>query len=173
MVKQQLPDSELDFSSIWKNQKIGTASLSALVEISHRAQLHLTDTSRPQANVTQWAKQQACWEKFKNVNILLGDDLRSDLVSKIEAQSQIADARKERSVDTGFEIIARIMSVELSIWELALSSPPGFRFSPTESSLIRKFGMSSGAVPSERQASTLLRVLVRMSDQGLIAADSF
>ncbi|MEU5839577.1 AIPR family protein, partial [Streptomyces diacarni] len=173
LITQQFPDAELDFTSIWKNQKVGLASLAALTEIAHRSQLHLTNQSRPQANVTQWAKQQACWENFKGVKIDLSDGLRVDLISKQDAQSKASDARKERAFDTGFENIARILSVDSTLWEIAIAPSSGLRISPTESSLIRKFGLSQGAIPSERQSLSLLRVLNRMVAQGLIPDGSY
>lgn len=103
-----------DFSRIWLSQAISETTLAALLRIAHTAQQHLTDPNRPQANVTQWAKQQACWEGFKEVSIRLNDAVMIDTIAVNEVPSQAIDDRKQRLLDSGFEVINRVLAVKPS-----------------------------------------------------------
>lgn len=103
-----------DFNRIWLSQAISETTLAALLRIAHTAQQHLTDPNRPQANVTQWAKQQACWEGFKEVSIRLNDAIMIDTIAVNEVPSQAIDDRKQRLMDSGFEVINRVLAVKPS-----------------------------------------------------------
>lgn len=80
-ISVQFDGAEYNFENVWQRQAVSTSTLEALREIALLAQQHLTDSHRPQANVTQWAKQQACWEGFKKVPIRLDDGVEGDLVT--------------------------------------------------------------------------------------------
>lgn len=162
-----------DFGRVWKHQAISRTTLEALVQIALLAQKHLTDPNRPQANVTQWAKQQACWEGFKRVNIGLADSVEDDLITAAQAHEQASDDRKQRMMDTGFEIVRRVLAVKRGTWETVYKSAERAPMSPTEKNLVELHGLRQGRVPSDRQAAILLRLLNRMADHGIINRDDF
>lgn len=165
--------AKYDFNRVWQSQTISDTTLAALIGIARAAQQWLTDPNRPQANVTQWAKQQACWEGFTKVSIHLDDAVRVDLIGAEEAQLQIADDRKQRAMDTGFEVIKRVLAVKLPVWETIYRSTAQVSISPTEKDLVQIFGLRHGKVPSERQATVLLRLLDRMAESGILARDTY
>ena len=162
-----------DFTRLWQSQTVSGTTLTALLGITHVAQQYLTDPNRPQANVTQWAKQQACWEGFKKVSIRLDDLVKVDLIAAEEAQLQIADDRKQRAMDTGFEVIKRILAVKVQVWEMLNQSKDQVPVSPTERDLVQMFGLRQGKVPSERQATVLLRLLDRMVENGVLGRETY
>jgi len=120
--------------------------------------------------VTQWAKQQACWERFQKRQVSLPPSIVDELVTAEDARVAERDDRKQRSMDSGFEGIQRVMSVKPEIWERVYRSGG---LSPVEGDLLRLFGLKRGGVPSEKQAAVMLRLLSRMTDNGLIDGDSF
>jgi hypothetical protein len=144
-----------------------------LLEIAQLAQNHLTDPRRPQANVSQWAKQVACWEVFGKVHADLDKDLIADLLEAEEATNEEKDARKLRSIDSGFEAIQRIINVAPQVWQAVVAPNPSASISPMEADLIREFGSKNGKVPSERQAQALIRMLDRFSARGVISKDAY
>jgi hypothetical protein len=165
--------AKYDFDRAWRNQALSTSTLHCLLRVAYVAQQYLTDPSRPQANVTQWAKQQACWEGFKKVPAPLDDGVRADLIGIEDAKAQTSDAQKERAMDTGFEAITRVMAVDVTVWESIYSSGKRISISPTERDLVQMFGLRSGKIPSERQAAVLLRLLARLADIGVIHRGSY
>jgi len=166
-------EAKYDFGRVWQRQAISDATLAALSKIAHQAQQYLTDSNRPQANVTQWAKQQACWEGFKKVEIRLDKSIEGDLISADEARVQNADDRKQRSMDTGIEAVQRVLAVKPQVWETVHRSSAKVSISPTEEDLVRLFGLKQGKVPSDRQAALLLRLLNRMADNGVIGRNTY
>lgn len=172
-IDSQFGGAKYDFELVWQRQAISGATLEALIGIAHVAQQYLTDPKRPQANVTQWAKQQACWENFKKVEIRLGTAIESDLASAEKARVQTADDRKQRSMDTGIETIQRILAVKPQVWQTVHHASAKVSISPTEHDLVNLFGLRPGKVPSDRQATILLRLLNRMADNGVLGRGSY
>ncbi|GAB3614710.1 AIPR family protein [Humibacter ginsengisoli] len=169
----QFDGARYDFGKVWMRQAISEPSLTALIGVAREAQRYLTDPNRPQANVTQWAKQQACWEGFKRDRIHLADTIEEDLISAGEAQVRNADDRKQRAMDTGYEVVQRVLAVKSGVWEAVYRSSGQVPMSPTERDLVQLFGLRRGKVPSDRQAAVLLRVLDRMADNGILRRDSY
>lgn len=169
----QFGGAKYDFSRVWQRQSISNTTLEALLEIAHEAQLYLNDQNRPQANVTQWAKQQACWEGFKRIAIRLDQSIENDLVSAHEALVETADDRKQRSMDTGIEAVQRILAVKPDVWQTICRSATKVSISPVEEDLMKLFGLKRGKVPSDRQAAVLLRLLARMADNGILRRDEY
>lgn len=172
-VGAQFDGARYDFSRVWQSQSVSDSTLEALVGIAHAAQRHLTDPARPQANVTQWAKQQACWEGFKKVRIRLENSVEGDLVPLEEARIQATDDRKQRAMDSGFEVVKRVLAVKPEVWETVYRSTLQAPMTPTEKDLVQLFGLRQGKVPSDRQAAMLLRLLGRVADSGVISRDAY
>ena len=80
------------------------------------------------------------------------------------------DDRKLRAMDTGFENVRRVVSVSQETWMAVYRVG---QLSPLEADLVRLFGLQPGKVPSEKQASALLRLLGRMAETGAIRRESF
>lgn len=169
----QFGGDKYDFNRVWSNQEVDSSTLEALLQIARFAQQHLTDPTRPQGNVTQWAKQHACWEGFKKVSIRIDASVSEALISSANALAEAADNRKQRVMDTGFETVKRILAVPNHVWETIDQAKSRIPISPTEKDLLQLFGLRKGRVPSDRQAAVLLRLLDRMADNGIISRDAY
>ena len=167
-IEKEFSGERFDFERVWQRQSLSSASLDALIESARLAKEHLNDPRRPQANVTQWAKQQACWERFKVIPLKLSRIVGDDLFSASAASTKAADDRRQRVMDSGFEMIERVLAVSPATWGAVESTPATIPMSPTEKELVRRFGQRRGQVPTERQASALLRLFDRLSEHGLL-----
>lgn len=167
-IDNQYAGAKFDFDRVWQRQTVSEDTLRELLGIAKRAQMHLTDESRPQANVTQWAKQQACWDRFSKTPMHFASSIEGELSTAEDAQAAVKDGRKERAMDNGFEVIQRVMAVTPAVWGAVYGSGG---LSPTEGDLVKAFGLARGKVPSERQAAVLLRLLTRKSGEGVIKRD--
>lgn len=160
---------KFNFERAWQDQSMGATTLRELITLARAAQLHLTDSNRPQANVTQWAKQQACWEKFLNLDLRLHESIKTDLIGREEAISSEKEDRRQREMDSEFEAIELIMGVRMDVWSAVIQHGS---VSPTEADLVRIYGVRKGATPSPKQAAVLVRLLNRMVDKGVISSSS-
>jgi len=172
-ISVQFDSAKYNFGRVWQKQEISDTTRTTLIEIAHGAQKYLVDPNRPQANVTQWAKQQACWEGFKRFNIQLDNAIEEDLVSADEAQVQRTDDRKQRAMDTGIEAVKRVLAVNPHVWEMISRSTSKVTMSPMEWDLVQLFGLRRGKVPTDRQAAALLRLLDRMADNGVLSRKAY
>lgn len=166
-ISNQFATFKYDFEKVWQDQNIGHQSLAALLQIAELAQLHLTAADRPQANVTQWAKQQACWERFSYVRIKLDPNLVNELRTKEDNVIAERDARRERAFDNEYELVKKVISIPKDIWAIIYSSGD---LSPSESDLVRKFGSGSGIVPNRKQASVMIKLIERMVKNGTVTS---
>lgn len=167
-LEKQFPNQKFDFGGVWRTQSLSELVLSQLIEIAKITQKYLTDDRRPQANVTQWAKQQACWEGFMKIPLMLNKVLTDELLSSSEAATMERDSKKVRQMDSEFELVAKILKVPAATWNVILQSNSSIPISPTEKSLMEEFGITKGKVPTDRQAKVLSQVLNRFVDNGAI-----
>jgi hypothetical protein len=70
----------IDLGRIWLDQDISDALAEAIVDISH--QVHGVLTNPPGgANITEWAKKEACWVRVRDINTVVSSNLGSELIS--------------------------------------------------------------------------------------------
>lgn len=166
-IRDTYPDYQVNLGQIWKNQRISETLNSALLITAKFAQEHLTDAKRPQANVTQWAKQQACWESFSKLDLNLNIDLSKDLLRSSEVREIKSEDRKLKLIDSSLEAMTVIFGLETETWDAILSKLNEAGPSPKERDLVKLFAYRQG-VPSELQAKALIRMIQRMQSNGLI-----
>ena len=172
-IDTQFGGAKYDFDRVWRCQTISNTTLVALIKIAHTAQGYLTDPARPQANVTQWAKQQACWEGFQRIHLQLDNAIKNELISPDDVYVKKADDRKQRAMDTGIEGLKRVLAVNPQVWATLCGSSSKVPMSPKEEDIVKTFCLRPGKIPSDRQAAVLLRLLDRMADNGVIAHDAY
>lgn len=161
------PGRKYDFERVWKRQMLSQASRDSLVAVARSMYDVLTDPDRPQANVTQWAKQEEAWKRAQRTPVSLVAGVETDLVDTVEDRARNIVAKRERAVDTGLETVTRVMSVRRSVWTELLHGASGAGIlSPTDLGIVQV--VASGSVPSDRQAARAWRVLQRGIDEGLI-----
>lgn len=162
----RFPGRKYDLEAVWRRQSVSAASLNSLVAIAQQMQAVLTDPNRPQANVTQWAKQEAAWTRAKQRAVNLDSAVEYDLIDVAEARSQQVEAKRERQIDSGLEAVTRIMKIRRSVWADVLSEASGSGvLSPTDLDILGL--VMSGRVPTDRQAQRALRALERCVDEGI------
>lgn len=171
-VSLRYPNQKYDFEAVWRRQALSQTSRTALVDIAHQMQLVLTDDDRPQANVTQWAKQPAAWEAAKRARVNLPSAIVDDLLDTGEERGRLVEAKRERQIDSGLEAASRVLRVSTDTWRTVIQE--GTRagiVSPTDAALVQLIMKRS--MPSDRQALRLARLLDRCVQEGVLPLDSF
>lgn len=170
-LEAKYPNARFDFDTLWRRQGLSDASRESLVLIAREMQIFLTDPSRPQANVTQWAKQEEAWKRAQRCPVTLAKGIETDLVDVTEHRARAVDAKRERAIDTGLEAVTRVMKVRREAWgDFLLAARGSGVLSPTDLEIIQI--VATGQVPSDRQAARALRALERGVSEGFIATDA-
>ena len=109
----------IDLDRIWDRQDVSDTLQEAIIDISHAVYRELTSPPGG-ANVTEWAKREACWQRVRVLNVKLPRALDSELIP--------LDAGRTGKPVTGIEApdeaerrtIEKISKVPAETW-LALS----------------------------------------------------
>ena len=172
-IPKQHPGMVFDFSKVWQSQAISQATVDALMRVAEVAQKFLTDPGRPQANVTQWAKQPACWDRFTGISVQLGDQILPDLASVETSILLKQDQKQQQKLVNEVEAATRIIQISPDIWDLVSKRTSEVTLSPMERDFLRLFGAGKGNVPTERQARLVLRMLQKYVDIGILRSSDF
>ena len=90
----------LDLERIWERQDIDEPTARAIVDLSHRVHDVITDPPGA-ANVTEYCKREACWQRMRELQITLPQDLVVELLPVGRPTRTIASAGVERPAARG------------------------------------------------------------------------
>ena len=167
-LRRNFRDREFDLLSIWKKQEVESGLLDELLRIAKLVLEKLTDPSRPVANVTQWAKQESCWDAIRDCNYEFATDLSLFLVDQSDQKEVRKEARKAQNLDSGIEAQSLVVKQPIKHWEKILNDPAlATSMSPTDIDLAQIM-TKPRAVPSEKQALRLIKVLESAVQNGTI-----
>lgn len=166
--KNRFPNSEFDLGRIWKKQNLGELLLGQLLEIAQLVLEVLTDEFRPVANVTQWAKQEGCWESVRKAPFELAIEMGEFGLDASERAEAKQEARKTQALDTGIAAQSLAVKQPIRFWEKILGDAAiAANLSPVDMDLV-KMMTKPRTVPSEKQAERLVRVLNIAVENGTI-----
>ncbi len=122
----------IDLDRIWSGQDIGAAIEQAITNISHHV-FHILTSPPGGANITEWAKKEACWERVRGLDVELPRELEGELLvldgHRKSAPVTGIDAPDEAERST-IEKIARIPSetwFALSHWARETNNLQGWQ----------------------------------------------
>src|SRR5699024_8782851 len=155
-IPRHFPEAKLELARICKTQRMSPRMTWTVDNSAHTVLEVLTAHDRPQANVTQWAKQQACWERVKRAPVDFDDGFQEVLVEREVASSRRTDSKKLQAMDNEFADIVRVMSVRADVWDAALTR--GVSENLLTSAQVGIIGKlrQGGLVPSGRQSKAAL-----------------
>jgi hypothetical protein len=106
---------QLDLGDIWEHQSVSPA-LCAQIALNAKAAFDvLTDPSRPKANVTEWAKHEACWERARDAAPTLSQAVIAELFDPISRKYASGNAVQQ----VGYGVFARtaVLGVRSGQWQ--------------------------------------------------------
>jgi hypothetical protein len=168
MLKGNLPDKELDLMQIWGKQDLPDVLCEQLIPIYKAVFNILTDQNRLIQNVTEWSKNNICWERVKEVQIQLHPQIDDVMMDKNDAKTQVSSARAEQRMISGIEAQMFVVEKGQSYW-LDILSWAGEKklLSPEESKILTVAGNMSGTrMPNEVQCRILQEVRNKVLAEG-------
>lgn len=157
----------LDFDQVWRAQTVGavldqalTASADAVVEV-------IVNPPAGSKNVTEWAKQQACWARVEAVRVDWPADLERALITKSVGAIRDREAKSVQRIDNGIEAQTKVISAGGPAWlELEAWGRERGLINDKESSILKICGGLPKKVPTEKQSEAALQTLRRLRDEG-------
>ena len=118
LLANQCPQYKFDFQKVWKKQSIDKKVLDIFVEITRYVNDSINDPSRGTANVTQWCKRAECWRRMKEkCTIQLGTGVPEFCISRHEALSQKAFAKKDNKIEAGILAESEVVEYGVENWK--------------------------------------------------------
>jgi hypothetical protein len=69
------------------------------------------------SNVTEWAKKPNCWDKARELDIELPEDLENELVSPGETRIRKKEAKKTQEIDNTVKAQTRVVELGHNFWK--------------------------------------------------------
>lgn len=157
----------LDLDTIWRRQAVPDALHRALLVAAAEAHDVITHPLPGVRNMSEWAKQQACWNGLKARKLVYDDDFGSCLALAETARAAAREARAEKTMTDGINAQAEVVTLGSVFWNSVLDwGRARKRLSPEEMRVLRICASVPRRVPTDLQSKHALEVLGRMRDQG-------
>jgi hypothetical protein len=105
----------IDIGAIWAAQALSPAIRTFIENICHFAHKHITGPPGGQ-NVTEWCKKDACWEKFKELQVELPVDLQGELLSREKPSNSPSHSADDNVTAEERELISSIGQISAQTW---------------------------------------------------------
>ena len=157
----------LDFEGIWAGQEISNDLQDALTVSAKAVHDVILEPPVGMRNVTEWAKQQACWARVRDLDVNWPSGLEAELISEADREEAERSAVKDqRELDN---IQAEIFVVEMGteFWLLLRDwgTSKGL-LSPSDERLLETAASAFEKMPSSRQCRQAVELLGRLRDEG-------
>lgn len=159
----------LDIDTVWKHQAVPRSMLGALLIAAAEAHSVITQPPAGVRNLSEWAKQQACWNGLKSRKLVYGGEFDECLVLKEAARSTEREQRSRRQQAEGISIQAEVVNRGAEFWQEMLDRGiASKKLTPKDQQILRVCASMPRQVPSELQSMHAMGVLERLKDQGLV-----
>ena len=158
----------IDYSSLWEEQSIPAPINALLLELAGLVNQKIQET---ELNVTQYCKQELCWQKVQEIDANIPDEVMSLLIDKTAMEEEEKDAKTDQKMLTGIEAQMFVVQKGNGYWQRILQWQNEARvLSPNQVSLLQ-----SAATRPERvkdwQAVKLVDINNTAIEQGFYPND--
>ena len=118
-------------------------------------------------NVTEWAKQQACWHRVMSLQVAWPESLETELISSAERDEVKRTAVKDQKMLNGIEAQTVVVQAGPALWSDAKvwGMSKGL-LSPDDQGILDVAISIPDKVPSEKQSLRIIEILRRLRKEG-------
>lgn len=157
----------LDLDAIWRRQSVPEALQRALILAAAEANYVVTHPPTGVRNMSEWAKQQACWNGMKGRAIDYDEDFESCLTFVETARTEKRDEKTKKAITDGINAQSEVVTLGSGFWKEVLSwGRERKRLTPKDQQILEICTSMPRRVPSDQQSMHALDVLGRLRDQG-------
>lgn len=160
----------LDLDAIAKRQGVSEPLRRALLLAAAEAHNVITHPVAGMRNMSEWAKQQACWSILSGRKLNYGTKFESCLTLKETATARARDERKKKSEIDGISEQSEVVALGPDFWRdvLALGVARS-ALSHKDQEILQVCAAMPNRLPSELQSKHAINVLERMKEQGFVS----
>ena len=162
----------LDLDTIAKRQMVSDALVRALLLAAEEAHKVITQPASGMRNLSEWAKQQACWNALEARKLDYDKEFERCLTLKEVAKRNEREAKKRRREISGIEAQSLAVRLGADFWNKVREQGNAERNLTTKDNQILKVCASlPRQIPSEKQSEYAIIVLARLKEQGVLSVD--
>jgi hypothetical protein len=151
----------IDLDRTWREQDIGEVLADAIVDVSH--EVHRVLTNPPGgANITEWAKKEACWDRVRELAIGVPTALEAELISLEKSRKTKPVSGIDAPDEEERKLIAEVAAVPAETWlELSHWAKQTGNLQGWQRGIAFDLGRRAkqGRDPSRKQAIQAIRIL--------------
>lgn len=157
----------VDYDSIWRAQGISEEMGAALALVAEAVHEVLVSPPTGISNVTEWAKQQACWARVKALEIDWPEAWLGELIGKDRIKEGKREGIKDQKLLNGIEAQSVVASAGGQLWaQLSAWGQSRKLLSPTELGILRVAASVPMKIPSEKQCLKVIESLRKLRAEG-------
>ncbi len=157
----------LDLDTIWRRQAVQEPLVRALLVAAAEAHDVITHPISGIRNMSEWAKQQACWSQLKARKLRYDDDFSNCLVLAETAQSAVREARTRKAMTDGISAQTEAVKLGADFWKQLLEwGHARKQLTDKELQILQVCASMPRRLPSDLQAKVALDVRGRLLSQG-------
>ncbi len=135
--------SQIDLVQVWKSQSVGDDLRMALEDIAPQIAQLLKSPPEEVRNISEYAKQQACWARVKSAELTVPEDVSVFSVLEQEVKSEAKSAVAAKRTDRSIEFESLLMQLMGRAGEVETLAKRHRILSPKSSAALRKIGRGS------------------------------
>uniref|UniRef100_UPI0040482EB0 AIPR family protein n=2 Tax=Yoonia sp. TaxID=2212373 RepID=UPI0040482EB0 len=157
----------LDLDAVWRRQAVSEALLRALIVAAAEAHDVITNPPSGVRNMSEWAKQQACWSGLKTRKLAYDDDFGSCLALVESARMVVRDSRAQKMMTDGINAQSEVVTLGAEYWNDVLEwGRERKHLTPKDLQILQVCASMPRRLPTDFQSKHALDALGRMRDQG-------
>jgi hypothetical protein len=157
----------LDLDAIWRRQSVPDALQRALLLAAAEANDAITHPPVGVRNMSEWAKQQACWNGLKGRTLKYDEDFESCLTLEDMARTAKKDEKAKKAMTDGINVQSEVVTLGAIFWTEALSWGRERKLLTSKDMQILEVCASMPRrIPSDLQARQAMEALGRLKARG-------
>jgi hypothetical protein len=157
----------VNFEKVWKAQSLSRNFISAIEIAALAANGVLTDPPNMMRNVTEWAKNQACWTRVKGLEIDWPEPWLEDLLAVSDQKEEKRSAVKDQRTLNGIEAQAAVVNAGGAFWQAARAWASARKIlTPMEAGILDVAAAIPNRLPSDKQSLKAIETLRKMIAEG-------
>ncbi|MGO4673329.1 AIPR family protein [Bosea sp. 2YAB26] len=161
----------LDLDTIWRRQTLPETLQRALLLAAAEAHVVITHPPSGVRNMSEWAKQQACWNGLKGRKVDYDADFDSCLILKEIARNSERDEKSKKREIEGISAQSEVVNRGPEFWrDLLARGVSGRKLTPKDQQILGVCASMPRQLPSELQSKHAMSVLERLRYQGLLSS---
>jgi hypothetical protein len=162
----------LDLDTIAKRQTVSDDLVGALLLAAEEAHKVITQPAAGIRNLSEWAKQQACWSQLQTREIKFGSGFERCLTLKDIAKSNEHEARERQREIAGIEAQSLAVNLGADFWRKVWEQGnEAHGLTAKDEQILKVCASVPRQIPSDKQSKHALTILGRLHEQGFISTD--